>query len=86
PVQVSENFLTLLLERVENDPAEEIEVNLESQSIRLISSGEKESFDINPYKKQCLQNGHDDIDHLLSILDKVAGYEQKMAEYTKKCK
>lgn len=78
PVQVSEDFLALLLEKVHKDPAEEIEVNLERQSIRLLSSGENESFDINPYKKQCLQNGHDDIEYLLSILDRVAGYEKRI--------
>ncbi len=78
PVQVSEDFLALLLEKVHKDPAEEIEVNLERQSIRLLSSGENESFDINPYKKQCLQNGHDDIEYLLSIRDRVAGYEKRI--------
>ncbi len=78
PVQVSEDILALLLDRVEKNPEEEIQVDLEAQSICLLSSGEKESFDINPYKKNCLQNGHDDIDYLLSILDKVAGYETLM--------
>ncbi len=75
PVQVSEGFLALLLDRVQQNPAEEIEVNLDAQTVRLSSSGEEEFFDINPYKKQCLQNGFDDIDYLLSILDKVKEYE-----------
>jgi 3-isopropylmalate/(R)-2-methylmalate dehydratase small subunit len=77
PVQVSDDFLSLLLEKVAAGPGEGIHVNLETQEIILESTGESEHFEINPYKKQCLQNGYDDIDFLLSILDKVAAYESK---------
>ncbi len=77
PVQVSDDFLSLLLEKVADGPGEEIYINLEKQEIKLASTGDSERFDINPYKKQCLQNGYDDIDFLLSILDKVATYESK---------
>ncbi len=77
PVQVSDDFLSLLLEKVADGPGEEIYINLEKQEIKLASTGDSERFDINPYKKQCLQNGYNDIDFLLSILDKVAAYESK---------
>ena len=77
PVQVSDDFLSLLLEKVADVPGEEIHVNLEEQEIKLLSTGDSDHFDINPYKKQCLKNGYDDIDFLLSILDKVATYESK---------
>jgi len=75
PVQVSDDFLTLLLEKVASGPEEKIIVNLEEQEIKLLSTGDSEQFEINPYKKQCLQNGYDDIDYLLNILDKVDRYE-----------
>jgi 3-isopropylmalate/(R)-2-methylmalate dehydratase small subunit len=78
PVQVSDDFLSLLLDRVSSDPEEKIFVTLEEQEITLLSSGESEQFEINPYKKQCLQNGFDDIDYLLSILEKVERYEASM--------
>lgn len=77
PVQVSDAFLSLLLEKISSNPEEEILVNLDDQEIRLLSSGDSEQFEINPYKKQCLQNGYDDIDYLVSIMDKVAEYESK---------
>jgi 3-isopropylmalate/(R)-2-methylmalate dehydratase small subunit len=77
PVQVSDDFLSLLLEKIAAGPKEEVLVNLDEQEIKLLSSGDSEHFDINPYKKQCLQNGYDDIDYLVSILDKVADYESK---------
>ena len=75
PVQVFEGFLQKLLESVEKDPSREIRVDLEAQTIELQGSGESETFEINPYKKQCLQNGYDDIDYLVSILDKIREYE-----------
>ena len=77
PVQVSDAFLSLLLEKTSANPKEEILVNLDNQEIKLLSNGASEQFEINPYKKQCLQNGYDDIDYLLSILDKVSAYETK---------
>jgi 3-isopropylmalate/(R)-2-methylmalate dehydratase small subunit len=67
----------LLLEKISSNPQEEVLVNLDDQEIRLLSSGDSDQFEINPYKKQCLQNGYDDIDYLVSILDKVAEYESK---------
>ena len=77
PVQVSVAFLSLLLEKISSNPQEEVLVNLDDQEIRLLSSGDSDQFEINPYKKQCLQNGYDDIDYLVSILDKIAEYESK---------
>jgi len=79
PVQVSSSFLSAMLDKVQQNPAEEIEVNLEKQTITLLSTGESEPFEINPYKKKCLQNGYDDIDYLLSILKKVEAFEKGTA-------
>ncbi len=77
PVQVSDDYLSMLLEKVSVNPGEEVRVDLDRQEIKLLSTGAFEQFDINPYKKQCLQNGYDDIDYLLSILDKVTAFESK---------
>src|SRR4026207_512155 len=52
PVTVSESFLQKLFAAVKKDPATEVEVNLEKQTIS--AAGETESFDINSYKKACL--------------------------------
>jgi len=75
PVTVSEGFLHKIFAAVEKDPKTEIEVNLPEQTITLVSTGEKESFDINNYKKACLLNGYDDIDFLLSIRKDIEQYE-----------
>jgi len=76
PVQVSEEFLQILFDAVENDPSTKIKVDLENQQITLVKTGESETFEINPYKKECLINGYDDIDYLLSIKDKIETFEQ----------
>ncbi|MBE6309430.1 MAG: 3-isopropylmalate dehydratase small subunit [Bacteroidales bacterium] len=66
PVVVSEAFLASLFASIKNNPAMQVTVNLEEQTITNEATGEKESFDINPYKKNCLLQGYDDIDFLLS--------------------
>lgn len=76
PVVVSPEFLQKLFLEIAKDPSTEIKVDLENQEIQLESTQEKESFDINPYKKTCMINGYDDIDFLLSLKDKIEAFEQ----------
>src|SRR3954469_395524 len=66
PVQVSEGFLKKLFDAVHADPNAVIEVNLVDQFIKIVATGEQESFEVNPYKKACMTNGYDDIDYILS--------------------
>jgi 3-isopropylmalate/(R)-2-methylmalate dehydratase small subunit len=75
PVQVSAKFLSKLLNAVESNPKTEVEVDLEKQQITITQTGESENFEINPYKKECLINGYDDIDYLLSIKSKIETFE-----------
>jgi 3-isopropylmalate/(R)-2-methylmalate dehydratase small subunit len=74
PVQVSEEFLQEMFRTREANPAVEATVNLDNQTITINNT--REFFDINSYKKYCLQNGYDDIDYLLSISDDISNYEQ----------
>ena len=52
-----------------------MEVNLPEQTITNKATGHSERFEINAYKKHCLMNGLDDIDYLVSNLDKVEKFE-----------
>jgi 3-isopropylmalate/(R)-2-methylmalate dehydratase small subunit len=79
PVQVTENYLTNLLETISADPATQLKIDLVDQEITLLPTGAAESFEINPYKKECLLNGYDDIDYLMSIRDKIAQFEASRA-------
>jgi 3-isopropylmalate/(R)-2-methylmalate dehydratase small subunit len=67
PVQISAGFLDNIFTEVHKNPETEIEINLAEQTITLLSSGEKESFDISSYKKDNMINGFDDIDYLQNI-------------------
>jgi 3-isopropylmalate/(R)-2-methylmalate dehydratase small subunit len=72
PVTVSEDFLQSIFALNEK---ESLLIDLEKQEISIPSSGQSEHFDINSYKKNCLMNGYDDIDYLLSITDDIIQYE-----------
>ncbi|HEY0899235.1 MAG TPA: 3-isopropylmalate dehydratase small subunit [Sphingobacteriaceae bacterium] len=76
PVQVSEDFLSHIFELSHKDPQTQLEVNLEEQSITILSSGRQEHFEINPYKKACLLNGYDDIDFILNERAVIEAYEE----------
>ncbi len=85
PVTVSESFSQKLFEAVERNPATEVEVNLEKQTIKILESPEAppsegfgEAFEINSYKKTCLLNGYDDIDYLLNSIEEIIQYENSL--------
>lgn len=77
PVQVSAEFLDAIFTAIEKDPKTELEVNLPEQTITILATGEKESFDINGYKKHNLMNGFDDIDFLQDIKGDIKIYAEK---------
>ena len=51
PVVVSADFLQKIFNTIDADPTAEFKVDLDKQTFTVVSTGETESFDINPYKK-----------------------------------
>ena len=82
PVQVSETFLQKIFSEIEKDPKTKVQIDLENQTITLLSSGDKETFDINSYKKNCMLNGFDDIDYLLNMKEEIMEFEKKLPSFT----
>jgi 3-isopropylmalate/(R)-2-methylmalate dehydratase small subunit len=79
PVTISPEFAEVLFNAVEEDPKTEVEIDIDKQTITLLSTGQHESFDINSYKKENMKNGFDDIDYLLNIKDEIITFaEQKV--------
>lgn len=76
PVQVSEPFLEKLFNAIAKDPKTDITIDLIHQTISIPSPGDSESFDITPYKKECLLKGYDDIDYLMSVRNKIENFEK----------
>lgn len=81
PVVVSEAFLSELFASSNKNPKATVTVNLQEQTIVNNETGNKESFEINAYKKTCLLEGLDDIDFLLSNKNKIEAFE-KQREYS----
>lgn len=77
PVIVSADFLSEIFNSINKDPKATLTIDLESQTITNNATGKSESFEINPYKKECLLKGLDDIDYLLSKKDSIENYEKE---------
>ena len=81
PVQVSDEMLQEIFEKVEGDAATKLKVDLEKQTISIEGTDITEGFEINDYKKSCLLNGYDDIDYILTLKDKIEAYEKQAVKF-----
>lgn len=79
PIVISEKFLQDLFNSIKTDPSATVTVDLIKQLVTNNATEESESFEINSYKKDCLLNGLDDIDFVLSNKEKIEEYERKRA-------
>ena len=77
PVTVSPEFLDKIFRAIEADPHTQLEVNLPDQTIKILATGEQESFEINSYKKHNLTNGYDDIDYLQAMKAEIQDFAAK---------
>ena len=77
PVVVSDSFLADLFRHIQSDPKSTVTIDLPNQTITDNASGASEHFEINPYKKNCLLNGYDDIAYLLSKKRDIEDWEEK---------
>lgn len=75
PVVVSAEFLSEVFAMVNANPKLTLTVDLENQTVCNNTNKRTESFEINAYKKECLLNGLDDIDYLLSKKNLIEAYE-----------
>jgi len=75
PIVISDDLLKKLQSLIQNDPGTKVKIDLEQQTLTILSSGDKVKFAINPYKKECLLKGLDDIDFLLSMKSLITSYE-----------
>ena len=76
PVQVSAAFLEEIFAAISQDPNTTLTVNLPLQQISIDANAKAENFDINPYKKENMTNGFDDIDFLLNIKEEISAFSK----------
>lgn len=76
PVVVPAEFLAEIFSSVNNNPEASLTIDLEQQIVTNNATGNSKTFAINPYKKECLLNGLDDIDYLLSKREQIEAFEK----------
>ena len=78
PIEVSPEFYEELLEEAKVDSEISLLVDLSKEEVCLMVSGIRESFKINPHKKQCLLKGQNDLDYLIHLKDEIVAFEKSM--------
>ena len=76
PVQISPKFLEHIFAVIDEDPKSSLTVDLPNQKVTVDKTGSSEAFEINPYKKENMTNGFDDIDYLLNIKKDIKDFAQ----------
>jgi 3-isopropylmalate/(R)-2-methylmalate dehydratase small subunit len=75
PVQVSDEYLAYLFEKINSNTNIEVVVDLEQQKVNVKGEEREEEFEISSYKKHCMINGFDDIEFLISKREAIAAFE-----------
>jgi len=77
PVQISPYFLELIFNSIKKNPNVILKVNLIEQEVSIFGISQIEKFEINPYKKENMMNGFDDIDYLLNMKSEIKNFAAK---------
>ena len=77
PVQVTSEELIEIFEVIDGLSQATFTVDLAEQTFTIDALNKVIDFEINPYKKECLLNGYDDIDYLLSLKKEIKIFETK---------
>ncbi len=77
PVVVDEATHAALMERALADPATEVTIDLETQTLTL-PGGVTAKFPIDLFSKRCLLDGVDQLGYILKHAGQIAAYEQRL--------
>ena len=75
PIQVTPEFLSGIFDTIAKDSKAQFTVDLENQTITNNTTGDSEKFAIDGYKKECLLNGYDDVDYLVTLRPEIETFE-----------
>lgn len=79
PIQVTPEFLAEIFDTMAKDSHAQFTVDLENQTFANNTTGRSETFAIDGYKKECLLNGYDDVDYLVTLRPEVERFERERA-------
>ncbi|HSL85417.1 MAG TPA: 3-isopropylmalate dehydratase small subunit [Bacteroidales bacterium] len=77
PVVIPPKILDELMSLVLAEPDTRLRIDLREQLLTIIPVDLAVRFEINPYRKDCLLNGLDDIDYLLGLKDNITDFENR---------
>jgi 3-isopropylmalate/(R)-2-methylmalate dehydratase small subunit len=75
PVQISDEQLKYLMNKVKEKPETLLEINLEQQKLIIAEDNISWGFEITAYKKECMIKGYDDFSYLHSRLTEIESFE-----------
>ena len=76
PVVVTPEFQAELFDSIAKDPKTVVTVDVPNQTVTNEATGNTQKFEINGYKKYCLENALDDIDFPLENQEKIVKWEK----------
>lgn len=76
PVALPEETVNMLWDLIEEDPETVVSIDLENQTVSL-PDGQQMGFEIDPFRKKCLQEGMDDLGYILSKEADIEAHEAK---------
>ena len=76
PVVIPDEDVRRLLELIREKPETTVRIDVSEKKMEIPSTGETFTFAINSYKQECLINGLDDIDYLISMKERIAQFEK----------
>lgn len=79
PIILDEERVSQLMQASEADPHLEIEIDLKSQLISCEDIQLNESFEIHPFKKQCLLEGVDETEFLINLRPEIVAFEESIS-------
>lgn len=81
PITVDQEVLHEIFTAIEKNPKTIFDVNLQAQNMQVEGTNISINFDIDPFKKQCLLNGMDTIDYLISKRDIIEKFQEQHIVY-----
>jgi 3-isopropylmalate/(R)-2-methylmalate dehydratase small subunit len=81
PIVLPEQTVMTILEALQHTPGARVAVDLAAQTVTA-PGGATHRFDVDPFVKQCLIEGLDEIGYTLTMLDKIEKFEVDYARDT----
>ncbi len=75
PIELNSEELSVLMNYFLENPEAKIDIDLESQKVKVVEIGFEIGFHIPAFKKKCLMEGVDEIQYLINMQEEIAAFE-----------